>query len=229
MSRLNGFIKIIRPVNSIMLGFSIIIGVLIAGGYGKVPTLDFLFAWVTGFSLTGAAMVINDYYDRDIDKVNEPDRPIPSGLVKPNEAIVYSFFLSIVGLVTTYLIGIEVLIIAFFSWCIMIIYSVWGKRTGFLGNLMVSTCISLPFIYGGILAGNVYSSFLFSALAFLSNTGREITKGIVDIEGDKKKGVKTIAVIYGVHYASIAASIFYFTAVIVSIAPILLNTTDLAS
>lgn len=227
MSRLSGFIKIIRPVNSIMLGFSIIIGVLIAGGYGKVSAMDFLFAWITGFTLTGAAMVVNDYFDCDIDKVNEPNRPIPSGQVKPNEAIAYSFFLSLFGLITTYLIGIEVLIIAFFSWCIMIIYSVWGKRTGFLGNLMVSTCISLPFIYGGVLAGKVYPSFLFSALAFLSNTGREITKGIVDIEGDKMKGIKTIAVIYGAHYASIAASIFYLAAIVVSVAPVLLNLVSL--
>jgi geranylgeranylglycerol-phosphate geranylgeranyltransferase len=147
-------------------------------------------------------MAINDYFDREIDAVNEPSRPIPSGDVKSVEAIVYSFLLSLVGLSTAYLTGFASLGVAVFSWLVMMVYSMWGKRTGFLGNLMVSTCIALPFIYGGIIAGNVSAPLLFSALAFLSNTGREVTKGIVDTEGDGARGVRTIAVAYGVDKAA---------------------------
>ena len=94
---------------------------------------------------------------------------------------------------------------------------------GFIGNLMVSTCIGLPFVYGGIVAGNVSTSLLFSALAFLSNTGREVTKGIVDTEGDSSRGVKTVAVVYGVDRASQVASAFYIIAVAASTLPLILN------
>ena len=200
MGRIGGFLRIIRPVNSVMLGAAILVGVAMAGG-ANGPLLSLALVFLTGFTLTGAAMVINDYYDRDIDAVNEPGRPIPSGEVKPREAVAYSILLSAVGLAAAGLTSISALGVAALSWILMMTYSAWGKRMGFLGNLMVSTCIGLPFVYGGIVAGNVSTSLLFSALAFLSNTGREVTKGIVDTEGDSSRGVKTVAVVYGVDRA----------------------------
>lgn len=224
MGRLGGFLSILRPVNSFMMGVGIIVGVAMAGGFGSGILLGpLVLAFVTGFTLTGSAMVINDYYDRDIDAVNEPTRPIPRGEVKPNEAIAYSLLLSSLGLAAAYITSIPSLAIAAFSWLIMMVYSAWGKRTGFPGNLMVSTCIGLPFVYGGVIAGNVSTSLLFSALAFLSNTGREVTKGIVDTGGDGTRGVKTIAVVYGVDKAAYLAAAFYVIAATASVLPLLLN------
>ena len=46
-------------------------------------------------------------------------------------------------------------------------------------------------------------------MAFLSNTGREITKGIVDVKGDSAEKVKTLAVRYGEKKAAIVATVFY--------------------
>jgi len=103
------------------------------------------------------------------------------------------------------------------------LYSSIGKRMGFIGNIMVSFCIALPFIYGGVLVSNLTPSLLFSLLAFLSNTGREITKGIVDVEGDKKQGIRTIAVLYGVKNAVNLSILLYLSAVISSLLPILLK------
>jgi geranylgeranylglycerol-phosphate geranylgeranyltransferase len=224
MGRAGGFLRILRPINSVMLGVGVLVGVLITGGLRSNIHLEILaLAFVTGFTLTGSAMVINDYFDREIDAVNEPDRPVPSGDVKPNEAITYSVILGVIGLASAYLTSIQNLAIAVFSWMVMMIYSAWGKRTGFLGNLLVSTCIALPFIYGGVISGNVSTSILFSVLAFLSNTGREITKGIVDIEGDASRGVKTIAVALGVDEAAYLASAFYFVAATASVLPLLLG------
>jgi geranylgeranylglycerol-phosphate geranylgeranyltransferase len=56
-------------------------------------------------------------------------------------------------------------------------------------------------------------------MAFLSNTGREITKGIVDVEGDKAQNVKTLAVRYGSKNAAISAVLFYLAAVSLSPLP----------
>lgn len=223
MTRASGFLRILRPVNSVMMGFSILVGVVLVGGLSSnIPLERLLFAFLTGFTLTGGAMAINDYFDREIDAVNEPSRPIPSGDVKPGEAIVYSLLMSFIGLSTAYLTGLASFGVAVFSWLVMMVYSMWGKRTGFPGNLMVSTCIALPFIYGGIIAGNVSTPLLFSTLAFLSNTGREVTKGIVDREGDGARGVRTVAVAYGVDKAAYLASAFYMVAVATSILPIIL-------
>jgi geranylgeranylglycerol-phosphate geranylgeranyltransferase len=64
---------------------------------------------------------------------------------------------------------------------------------------------------------------VFASIAFLSNTGREITKGIVDVKGDEMQGVKTLAVRYGQKNAAIAATIFYSLAVLLSPIPWLLR------
>lgn len=169
--------------------------------------------------MTGAAMAINDYYDREIDAVNEPGRPIPSGRVTPVEAVALTAALSVVGLGASYMISLNAMLVAALSWVVMMLYSAWGKRTGFPGNLMVSACISLPFIFGGLITGSMYPSLYFSLMAFLSNTGREVTKGIVDVEGDRGAGVNTVAVSKGPRTASVVASAFYVAAAASSLVP----------
>ena len=221
MGKVGSLIEIMRPVNSIMVGLAIIVGTVITGGPSVVSSLTTLvYAFITGFTLTGASMVINDYYDQNIDAVNEPQRPIPSGRVTPNEALILTGALSLVGLGASYLVSIQTLGIAVLAWVLLMIYSIWGKRTGFLGNLMVSTCVSLPFIYGGAIMGDIGQGLVYSLIALLTNTGREITKGIVDIEGDNRSGIRTIAVTKGAKNAAQMAIIFYLAAIFVSFLPV---------
>ncbi len=82
----------------------------------------------------------------------------------------------------------------------------------------------IPLIYGGLVVDKPeLPIIIFAAIAFLSTTGREVAKGIVDVEGDKPQNVKTIAVLYGERTASIAASIFFVFAVSLSPLPWLLG------
>ena len=104
-----------------------------------------------------------------------------------------------------------------------------GKRSGLPGNFLVSTCVAIPFIYGSIAVTNTIqlNVLLFALMAFLSNTGREITKGIVDIKGDSGEGVKTLAVRFGDKKAAIVASLFYVSAVALTPLPLLLELVSL--
>jgi geranylgeranylglycerol-phosphate geranylgeranyltransferase len=215
------YIEIMRPVNSVMLGAAIIIGAFITGGTQILGDwVSLVYAFLTGFTMSGAAMAINDYYDREIDAINEPHRAIPSGRISPRSAVVFTGFLSVIGLASSYMVSLEALLIAVFAWIVMMTYSMWGKKTGFLGNLMVSASVALPFMYGGVMTGSLAASLSFSGIAFLANTGREITKGIVDVDGDREAGVRTIAVTSGEKNAAIIASLFFLSAVLVSIYPI---------
>ena len=218
------YLEIMRPVNSVMVGVAIIVGAVITGGINIFNDLAILlYSFLTGFSLTGASMAINDYYDRGIDAINEPKRPIPSGRISPESAVIFTAILSLIGLASSWQISMGAFFVALFAWAIMMVYSMWGKKMGFLGNLMVSSCIALPFIYGGLLSGKILASLSFSLLAFLSNTGREITKGIVDIQGDKEAGIRTIAVTLGATRAADIATLFFIAAVASSVVPVYLN------
>ncbi len=218
MNKIGGFIRLIRPINCVMMGFAVFVGVILSISLANVNWVNILLGFLTGFTFCAAAMVINDYYDRKIDAINEPQRPIPSGAVKPKEALAFMFALIAVGFLFSFLIqpfGFLCFVVAAASLAITATYLTVGKRSGLPGNFLVSACVAIPFIYGSITAVGVIglNVVLFASMAFLSNTGREITKGIVDVKGDSAEGVKTLAVRFGEKKAAVAAVGFFFFAV----------------
>ncbi|MEM2911815.1 MAG: geranylgeranylglycerol-phosphate geranylgeranyltransferase [Candidatus Bathyarchaeia archaeon] len=229
MNRVVGFIRLMRPVNCLMMGFAVLVGAALADSNALGNSWqNLIYGFSTGFLLTAASMAINDYYDREIDAVNEPSRPIPSGLINPGEALAFALILIALGLVTAVLTNtsaVSCFATAIFFWLISATYVTVGKRTGLPGNFLVSACVSAPFIYGSLAVTNdvKLKIWIFVSMVFLSNTGREITKGIVDVQGDKARNVKTLAVRYGEQKAAVAAVIFYMIAVALTPLPPLLN------
>lgn len=229
MSKLSGYLRLMRPVNCVMMGLAVIVGAALAD-----PTrvssgwLSIMYGFATGFALTAASMAINDYHDRAIDVINEPKRPIPSRVIKPKEALVFASILTTIGFVAAYVTNSTYplpLLTAIVAWGVFTIYTTVGKRSGLPGNLLVSACVAIPFIYGSVaLTARVeLNVLLFASMAFLSNTGREVTKGIVDVEGDKTQNVKTLAVRYGNKRAAVAAIVFFLSAVLLTPIPWFLN------
>lgn len=212
------------------MGFAVIVGAAITNlGALSVSWQNLIFGFITGYMLTAASMSINDYYDRNIDAVNEPNRPIPSGLIKPKEALTFAFTLTAIGFAASFgnafLTTPICFLVALVAWAIFVTYTTVGKRSGLPGNFLVSICVAIPFVYGNFAVSNTIelNILVFAALAFLSNTGREITKGIVDFKGDKKNRIQTLAVRYGEKKAAIAATAFFLLAVLVSPIPWFLN------
>lgn len=226
MDKLNGYLQLIRPVNCLMMGIAVAVGAALASPQGlSTSPLKVVLGFITGFSLTAASMAVNDYYDREIDAVNEPDRPIPSGVIEPQEGLNFALVLTALGFTTSFFTNIPCLVTAIIAWVILVTYTTVGKNSGLPGNFLVSTCVAIPFIYGSLAIVKVVKPnvLIFSIMAFLSNTGREITKGIVDVEGDRMNGVKTLAVRYGEKYAAFTAATFYLSAVLLSPIPWILE------
>lgn len=226
MNKLAGLIRLTRPLNCIMMGFAVTVGAIL--GFTQISD----FAWIrifygalTGILLTAASMALNDYYDRAIDSINEPSRPIPSGAVSPKETLIFTGVLSAAGFVFAFFTSLICFAVAIIAWAILMVYVTLGKRSGLPGNFLVSACVATPFLYGSLALLDYVplNVLLFAAMAFLSNTGREITKGIVDVKGDLTEGVKTLAVRYGEKKAAVTATIFYVSAVCLTPIPLLVN------
>lgn len=214
--------RLLRPINGVMMAFAVIIGaVTLQKSVSPFPPL--LLGFVTAFTLNSASMVTNDYWDRSVDAVNEPTRPIPSGQVSTGEALLYAVILIAIGLISAYLTNFTCLFMAVFSLLVSLTYNRWGKQMGLIGNFMVSACVAIPFIYGGLIYGGVnftqrgfVLSLSFALMAFLSNTGREVTKGIADVEGDKTRNVRTLAISRGAGTAASISVVFYLLAIVLS-------------
>jgi geranylgeranylglycerol-phosphate geranylgeranyltransferase len=209
-----------------MVGFAVLVGAALASpSLIGAFWLNLIYGFITGFMLTAASMAINDYYDREIDGINEPRRPIPSGLIKPRDALAFAFFFIAIGFTAALLANIFCFVIAIIASIVFVTYTTAGKRSGLPGNFLVSACVAIPFIYGSYVVARTVelNALIFASMAFLSNTGREITKGIVDVQGDRANNIQTMAVRYGEKTAAIAAAFFYFSAVLLSPIPWLLN------
>ena len=222
IQKILALIAMMRLPNCIMIGFAVVVGELISSLV--VPIRAAFYGFMTGFLLLAASMVSNDYFDREIDAVNEPKRPLPSGVVKIPEAISFALVLGSLGLLSAAKTGFWTLFIAILSLIIMVSYNARIKKTGLLGNVFVSTNVAIPFIYGGFaVARPTWSLVIFALLAFLSSVGREILKGIVDVPGDASRGVRTIAATKGNSTAAKYGAGLFVTAVALSALPSLLG------
>jgi len=218
------FISIIRPVNCFMMGFAVILSMCLA--FNGFPPLNLIvYGFLSGFLLTASSMVINDLYDVKVDLINAPHRPLPKGLISRSGAAVYGFLLSLLGLFSSLQINFTCFLIALISFAVSFLYNAKFKVYGLMGNFMVSFCVAVPFIFGGFSVNSPSSLllYIFSFAAFLANTGREVTKGIIDVEGDIVRNVMSVARKYGLDSAGRLASIFYIAAVAVGVVPIFLG------
>jgi len=224
--RARALVSMLRLPNCLMMGFAVIVGEVIASQV--VPADAAFFGFLTGFVLLGAAMVLNDYFDREIDSINEPSRPLPSHLIKPSQALAFAVVLISLGFFCAVITGVLTTVVAIFSMILTVAYNARFKKKGLVGNGMVSANVAIPFLYGGLAVGNTSLPLLiFSLLAFLSNLGREIVKGIVDVAGDKMRGVHSIAVVKGNSYAAKQGAAFFIIAVALSALPIVLRIVSL--
>jgi geranylgeranylglycerol-phosphate geranylgeranyltransferase len=229
VQRLRGLIQLIRPLASVTMGVAVLVGAVLADPCFSIFSLNILFAVITGFTLTAAAMALNDYYDHDIDAINEPSRPIPNNLVTIKSALILTGIFTTAGFIFAYLTSILCFVASLIAWIIMMTYSTIGKQRGLSGNLLVSACVAIPFLYGSLAVVNMVrlNILLFASMAFLLNTGREVTKGIVDVEGDRSKSVRTLAVVFGERKAAVGAAAFYVSTVCLSALPFFLNLVSL--
>ncbi|MFX1280930.1 MAG: geranylgeranylglycerol-phosphate geranylgeranyltransferase [Promethearchaeota archaeon] len=221
--------EILRPLNCLMGSLTVIIGILNTRVGVEVPILiiNIVLGIVTYFFIAGSGNVINDYYDVEIDKINRPDRPIPRESITLKQAKILWLIAAIIGIVVAIFHGLLFnrgflnIIIAAFMVFIGWLYAAWGKKSGFMGNIIVSVSFSIGLVYGAILnnANVPFYIYFFFLTSFFLLLSREIIKGCEDIEGDEKEGVKTLAIRIGIKKSTKISMIFAIFAIIFFILP----------
>jgi chlorophyll/bacteriochlorophyll a synthase len=176
-------LQLTKPVTWIPLLWGVMCGAAASGNYhwiwnpfdpndrnvllGLEDTLKAMTAMLlAGPFLTGYTQTINDWYDREIDAINEPNRPIPSGAISEGEVIAQIWVLLIGGLALSY--GLDVwcghefpinLALAVFGSFISYIYSAPPlklKQNGWAGNYALgASYISLPWWCGQAVFGSL--------------------------------------------------------------------------
>ncbi len=206
-----------------MYALAVLIGVIISAGLQFSPQ-DMLLGALTALFLQASAFALNDFFDYDVDVANErTDRPLVRGDVDRNTAFIFFVALGVFGFVFAYLISIEAFVLAFIITVAGFLYDIKLKEFGFSGNIYIAFSMAAPFIFGSVVATEtiVPSAGLLALLAFFSGIGREIMKGIEDVEGDALRNVKTIARLKGEKRAAQLASLLFLLSIIFSFLPLL--------
>ena len=215
-----GFFIITRPVNAAVSGVTAIIAYLIATGTVTSPAV-FLLVIVT--LITAAGNVINDYFDADIDRINRPDRPIPSGRVSRVGARGFALILFLAGIAAAFFTPPLCLAIAVANSLILVLYAARLKSLPVVGNAAVAYLAASIFLFGGAFAGRDAFVLMIplAAITFLATMVREILKDAEDVQGDAAGGADTLPIRIGIRTTARIAAGIAMIAAIASLIPCL--------
>lgn len=199
-------IKLLRPLNVFASGLAMVIGSGILGTLNDTGTLLLVMAVVMCFA--GAANALNDVVDYEIDKINRPMRPLPSGFVKKRTALFISILLFSMGTLACLELSEAAKVIGIvIAMPFMVLYSKYLKGMPLIGNMIVAFILGLSFLFCGAAFNNMSPMWIPMILAFGLTLVRELVKDIADMEGDQSAGLKTFPIIAGIE-KSIQLSIF---------------------
>ena len=221
MKVIKGYILLIRPHNCLLAGLSIFIGGVVTGSLEPVAKL--LLAALSGFLICGGGNSINDFFDIEIDRINKPNRPLPSGIISPHNAFIFSLLLFISGWAISFFINITCVIIAGITSLLLYFYSRNFKRMVLVGNGVVALLTGLAFVYGGVAVGNIWKASVVGVFALFYHFAREIIKDIEDKKGDSSAGVKSFPVRYGDKAALLLTSVILIMLIGITIIPFFLH------
>jgi geranylgeranylglycerol-phosphate geranylgeranyltransferase len=148
-------------------------------------------------------MISNDYFDLNVDRINHPERPLPSERITVLELTVLTCFFSVAGLLIAAVIGALPLALALVFLAIGLFYNWKFKETGLPGNMLVSGSVGITFVFGGVAVGGLASGivWVFAILAFMFDLAEEIAGGAMDMKGDELRSSKSLAILKGQTFA----------------------------
>ncbi len=196
--KVTGAIRIFRPELPFAAGLCVVIGELLA--MSAFPPLRSLgLGFLSGFFLSGSALILNDYFDLEVDRINAPERPLPAGILSPAEVIGLGVASALAGLAAAWAFGLTALGFSLVVWVLGFLYNWKFKQAGLWGNLIVSASVGATFILGGIIVGRVESRLIwvFALIVFLFDLAEEIAGDAMDAEGDRVRGSKSVAILKG--------------------------------
>ena len=220
-------VELTRPGNAVAAGVLTFTGAFVSGGVAAAPAAVAA-AVIATVAATGGGNAINDYFDRAIDAVNQPDRPIPRGAISARGALAVSVALFAVATVAALTLPLIAIGIAVVNLLALVAYTEWFKGRPAVGNALVAYLTGSAFLFGGAAVGDPLGAGVLFLLAAVATLTREIVKDVEDIDGDRQEGLRTLPIVIGRKPALWAGIIVLLPAVAASAVPYLDGTFGLS-
>jgi 4-hydroxybenzoate polyprenyltransferase len=145
LAMLRACLQLLRPANVATALADVLAGFAIAG-LGHRTALPWLL--LATASLYAGGVVLNDVFDRDIDRLERPERPIPSGRIRVSHAAALGAVLLVVGIAAAAAANTTALIVALAIAGCVLLYDAWGKRHAAVAPLNMAMCRALNLLLG---------------------------------------------------------------------------------
>ncbi len=229
---MNKYLRLFRFGNGLMGIIGVIVGAFIASGLNITDYwISISISCLIVFMFMAGGNAINDYIDRDIDKIAHPERPVPLGEISPATAKNLGISMMVLAVSIGILAQVSSLYRDFIFWdltsttivivaaLLMMFYEILLKQRGFIGNVTIAVMTGMLFLLGGAVCNNAFAVIPIALMAVLVNIGREIAKDIEDQTSDE--GRNTLPMRIGVKKAASVAAVFFISGVALSLWPLL--------
>ncbi|HEY9853008.1 MAG TPA: chlorophyll synthase ChlG [Leptolyngbyaceae cyanobacterium] len=210
-------LQLMKPITWIPLIWGVVCGAASSGNYTWTLENVLIAAacmLMSGPLLAGYTQTINDFYDKDIDAINEPYRPIPYGAISIPQVISQVWVLLLAGIGVAYLLDLwaghsfpTITVLALGGSFVSYIYSAPPlklKKNGWLGNYALgSSYIALPWWAGHALFGDLNATIVILTLLYsFAGLGIAVVNDFKSVEGDRQLGLQSLPVMFGVQTAA---------------------------
>ena len=211
---MNPYLALTRPGNMILTAIAVIAGSFIAAGPEIMNfQIEVAICCVCSMMLVGGGNALNDYNDRETDKENHPERPIPSESISADTVSVYAQALLSSGLLIL-LFALDnkmPFVIALIGILLLIAYENGLKAAGISGNITVGLMSGAVFLFAGMAVNDPGPTLWIFGLAVLATVTREIIKDVQDLEGDEDR--RTLPASIGIENSMRVAILFLLIAI----------------
>jgi hypothetical protein len=150
--RLMRLANIVTAISDILAGFAIA-RYTTNTIWSQLSNSSMLLLIVATIGLYGGGVVMNDVFDAELDKIERPERPIPSGAIGKNSAAVLGIFLLSAGIVATAFVhpGVPFSLSTYLAITIAVaavVYDKWGKHQHYIGPVNMGICRGLNLLLG---------------------------------------------------------------------------------
>lgn len=241
MKLITAFLRLVRLPNLVMIAVTqVLFYVSIVPSYvgDNISILSYfgsqhyLLLILSSLLIAGAGNIINDYFDRNIDEINKPEKKIIDTLIKRRWAIVMHIVFSFIAILIGFYIDSQtpVFWLGFSNTiCVLLLfaYSISLKKKLLVGNVLISLLTAWvifvcflcyyrtlsfegyePFEQQAILTRFIRISFLYTGFAFVISLIREVVKDMEDMEGDRKYGCNTIPIAWGIPASKVFVAVW---------------------
>lgn len=153
MKKRIGYLRLMRPANIVTAIADVLAGIAISGFmaawvFNYLHILPVLLLCISTAGLYGGGVVFNDVFDADLDRVERPERPIPSGLISLRAATTLGSILLIAGIVAAFAVNLTSGLLASLITIAALVYNKWGKHHSLLGPPNMGLCRGLNLLLG---------------------------------------------------------------------------------